>query len=211
MKGIWGTPPTLEVNGYRRLRLCNEFQPSNKHDLDKFLLNRLSRKDLQPFAATSTHICSSLEARGFRFKLSVDPPILNTFAFISKATAIFLVFLSISKEPISCSVGQGFEPQWAKNLLKPTLPKCFNIDVVTRSPIKKQRKIQKNLQINDGNASNLQIFKSQKFGTSPNHPLVFWAFGPITWIFFPTLSAPNWTRSCLILPCLDGFYWRVHA
>ena len=52
-------------------------------------------------------------------------------------------------------------------------PKCFNIDVVTRSPIKKQRKIQKNLQINDGNASNLQIFKSQKFGTSPNHPLVF--------------------------------------
>lgn len=55
-------------------------------------------------------------------------------------------------------------------------PKCFNIDVVcyqVKQQSKKQRKIQKNLQINDRNASNLQIFKSQKFGTSPNHPLSF--------------------------------------
>lgn len=80
MKGVWGTHPTLEVNGYRMLRLCNVFQPSNKHDLDKFLLNRLSRKDLQQLPFKYKNIPPSLEARGFRFKLSVDPPILNTFA-----------------------------------------------------------------------------------------------------------------------------------
>lgn len=123
-EGCLGTPPTLEVNGIECYAFAM-FQPSNKHDLDKFLLNRLSRKDLQQLAFKYKNIPPSLEARGFRFKLAVDPPILNTFAFISKAAVFFLVFLSISKEPISCSVGQGFEPQWAKNLLKPTLPQML--------------------------------------------------------------------------------------
>lgn len=172
----------------RRLRLCNV--PTIKQTWPwQISFESPFTKRSTTFAFKYKNIPPSLEARGFRFKLAVDPPILNTFAFISKSAAIFLVFLSISKEPISCSVGQGFEPQWAKNLRKNLpYPKCFNIDVVTRSPIKKQRNIQKNLQIND---KNVQIFKSQKCGTSPKFFLVFSAFGPITWIIFPHTECPK--------------------
>lgn len=101
-------------------------------------------------------------------------------------------------------------------------PKCFHIDVVcyqVKQQSKKQRKIQKNLQINDGNASNLQIYKSQKCGTSPKFFLVFSAFGPITWIIFPHTECPKLDPKlphialpgCWIFTAHVRFYWRVYA
>ena len=124
-EGCLGTPPTLEVNGYRMLPLCNV--PTIKQTWPwQISFESPFTKRLNPTTCLQVQKHPSITwGKRFRLQTLCWSPNPQHLCVKSVRQPFFSCFLSISKEPISCSVGQGFEPQWAKNLLKPTLPQML--------------------------------------------------------------------------------------
>ena len=150
---------------------------------------RFSRKDLQHLPSFKH---SHLNCLGQKFSfqpnfLLILPQSSTPRVLVRQPSVFFSCFLSIiSKDPISRSVGQGFEPhRCGKNPLEPT-PNAFTLMLF----IPGYRVTQTNKQTNKQTKIPESYHKSQ-------------IFKPIPCVLFPQLSAQDWARSCLILPCLD--------
>lgn len=110
-EGCLGTPPTLEVNGYKRLRLCNV--PTIKQtwlwqiSFESPFTKRLNPTICRTQYSHKIHLRQEESASNSLLMPQSSTPLRSSV----RQPLFFLFFLSISKEPISCSVGQGFEPQ----------------------------------------------------------------------------------------------------